>query len=139
MEIFLEIFAALFGALFELFIDALGQVIFQILAEIGMRSLMEPFRKIKLPNLSNPVLAGIGYSLYGAIAGGLSLLLPKMFVLPEWLRILNIVVTPVVCGFTMVMIGQFRQRRGERVIRIDTFLYGYLFALAMAFVRFAWR
>jgi hypothetical protein len=77
--------------------------------------------------------------LYGAAAGGVSLLIPRMFTVPYWLRILNLIVTPVACGFIMAKLGQMRERRGEKTIRIDRFLYGYLFALAMAVVRFIWR
>jgi len=136
MEIILEILFAIFGALLQALFEILAQAFFEVAAEIGLRGLVEPFRRSKP---INPFLAGVGYLLYGGIAGGLSLLLPRMFVVPWWVRLLNLVVTPVACGFIMAKLGQIREQRGEKTIRIDRFLYGYLFALAMAVVRFIWR
>jgi hypothetical protein len=48
----------------------------------------------------------------------------------------NLVVVPVLVGLVMVLLGAWRARRGDTVLRIDRFSYGYLFALALAAVRF---
>jgi len=136
MEILFEILFFIFGFILEALFEMLAQAVFEVLAEVGLRSLAEPFRRT--PPI-NPVLAGIGYAMYGAAAGCLSLLLPKMFVVAWWLRLLNLVITPVACGFLMAKVGHIREKRGDRTMRIDTFLYGYLFALAMAVVRYIWR
>lgn len=136
MEIIFEVLFAIFWFLLQFVYEMLLQSIFEVLAEVGLRSLSEPFRSSEPVN---PILAGIGYFLYGAIAGGLSLFIPKMLTVPEWLRIVNLIVAPVACGFIMAKVGQFREHRGDRPIRIDTFMFGYLFALAMAVVRFIWR
>ncbi len=114
----------------------MAQAVFETAAEVALRCLVEPLRRSRP---INPFRAGIGYLLYGAIAGGLSLLVPRVFLAPWWLRLLNLVATPVACGFIMEKVGQMRERRGQRTIGIDTFLYGYLFALAMAVVRLIWR
>jgi hypothetical protein len=55
---------------------------------------------------------------------------------PAW-RIVNVLVTPLAAGVCMGALGLWRSRRGKRVLRIDHFSYGYLFALAFALVRFA--
>lgn len=136
MEIVFEILFAVFGALLETLFEILAQAVFEVAAEVGLRSLVEPFQRSRP---TNPFLAGVGYLLYGAIAGDLSLLIPRLFTIPLWLRVLNVVVTPVACGLIMVKLGQIREKRGEKPIRINRFLYGYLFALAMAVVRFIWR
>jgi hypothetical protein len=136
MGIVIEILFELFGVLLQVILDTLAQAVFEIAAEIGLRSLAEPFRRSRP---INPFLAGAGYLLYGAIAGGLSLLIPKMFTVSLSLRILNLVITPVACGFIMTRLGKIRERREKKTIRIDTFFYGYIFALAMAIVRFIWR
>ena len=136
MEIILEIVFGLFSIILEAAFEILAQMFFELVAEIGLRSLAEPFRKTQP---LNPILAGIGYVSYGAVAGGLSLLLPKVFAVELWLRLLNLIATPIVCGYIMAKVGQIRARRGESVMRMDTFSYGYLFALSMAVVRLLWR
>jgi hypothetical protein len=39
-------------------------------------------------------------------------------------------------GLAMMARGAWRRRRDQELIRLDKFAYGYLFALAMALVRF---
>ena len=89
--------------------------------------LAEPLRKPP-----NPWIAAIGYALFGAIVGGLSLLIVPHNLMPEAWRIANIVLTPLAAGLAMMAMGRWRARRGDTRLRIDRFGYGYLFALAMA-------
>ncbi|HEV6964132.1 MULTISPECIES: hypothetical protein [Roseateles] len=78
-----------------------------------------------------------GYLLLGAGVGALSLwLLPQHLTRDGWPRLLNLVVTPVLAGLAMTLIGHWRARRGDPVLRIDRFACGYLFALAVAVVRY---
>jgi len=136
VEIIVEILLQLFGFLLEIFGEALLQGAFELLAELGFHGLAEP---IKRRGPLNPFLAAVGYLLYGAMAGGLSLLLPKLFIVPNVWRLANLIVTPVICGYAMASLGRFRTRRGSAAMRLDTFSYGYLFALGMALVRYVWR
>jgi len=124
------------GFLFEILAEFLLQGLFELIGELGLRSLGEPF---KCRGPLNPFLAAVGYLIYGAIGGGLSLLLPKMFIVPNIWRVANLIVTPIICGFSMAAIGRYLTRRGSEPLRLDTFSYGYLFALGMALVRFVWR
>ena len=118
--------------LFEFFTEFLLQIVVELLAEIGLRSTTEPFRKPP-----NPWLAAIGYAIFGATAGGLSLfVLPEPLVQEETWRLVNLAVTPVLAGLAMAAMGAWRVRRGQQTLRIDRFSYGYLFALCMAIVRF---
>lgn len=118
--------------LFEFFAEFLLQIIVELLAEIGLRSTTEPFRKPP-----NPWLAAIGYAIFGATAGGISLfVLPEPLVREETWRLVNLAVTPVLAGLAMAAMGAWRSRRGQQTLRIDRFSYGYLFALCMAIVRF---
>lgn len=117
--------------IFEVVGEFLLQVLGEALVELGFHSLGEPFRKPP-----NPWLASLGYTLFGAILGGLSLLaFPDNFV-PDAFRIANLVLTPLAAGCVMTGMGAWRARRGEPVLRIDKFAYGYLFALSLAIVRF---
>lgn len=117
---------------FEIVGEFLLQVLVEALAELGLHSLGEPFRR-----RPNPWLAGLGYAIFGAIAGGITLwLLPDHMVRNEVLRKINLLATPLAAGGMMCLIGAWRARRGDDVLRIDRFAYGYVFALSMALVRF---
>lgn len=117
--------------IFGLLGEFLLQVIVEALIEMGFRSLAEPFRRPP-----NPWLAAIGYALFGAVLGGLSLLaFPNNLVQGPW-RVANLAVTPIAVGCVMAGIGAWRTRRGQHVLRIDRFGYGYLFALSVALIRF---
>lgn len=118
--------------LFEFIAELFLQLIVELLAEIGLRSTSEAFRKPP-----NPWLAAIGYAIFGATAGGISLfLLPDALVKGETWRLINLAVTPLLAGLAMAALGAWRSRRGQQTLRIDRFSYGYLFALCMAIVRF---
>ncbi|MCP5158958.1 MAG: hypothetical protein H6974_01065 [Gammaproteobacteria bacterium] len=118
--------------LLELLGEFLLQVLGEALVELGLHSLAEPFRRPP-----NPWLAALGYGLFGALIGGLSLLIiPHHLISAGFSRIVNLVLTPVAVGVCMACFGAWRARRGDRVLRIDRFSYGYLFALALALVRF---
>ena len=111
--------------------EALLQIFGELLFELGWRSVTAPFQKEP-----HPVLASFGYPLLGAAVGALSLWpFPALFVHSHAGRIANALVTPVLAGASMAAIGAWRRRRGQRVLLIDRFAYGYLFALAMALVR----
>ena len=121
--------------LFTVVGEFLLQVVVEVLAQIGLHclySLAEPFRKPP-----NPWFAAVGYTLFGAIAGGLSLLMfPAHLVKGKTLRMVNLVATPVAVGFVMSAVGLWRAKRGQTVLRIDRFFYGFAFALSLALVRF---
>lgn len=117
--------------LFELIGEFLIQVVVEALVELGFHSLEDARRPL------NPWVAGIGYAIFGAIAGGITLwLLPDHLVRNELLRKLNLLVTPLAAGGMMCLMGAWRARRGDDVLRIDRFAYGYVFALSLALVRF---
>ena len=118
----------------EILLELLVQIVGEVLFELGLRSLAEPFRQ-----QSNPWIAALGYALFGAAFGGLSLwLLPHYMVAGATGRWLNLLLTPFLAGACMALLGAWRARRGQTLLRIDRFWYGYLFAVSFAAVRFAW-
>jgi hypothetical protein len=130
VTILAEILFALLGWLAEILL----QVLFEALAEMGIRTMSEPF---KASREASPLVAAVGYSLYGAMVGGVSLwFFPAPYLDAEWARIANLVVSPLAAGAVMSLVGAWRRGRGEALIRLDRFSYGVLFALAMALVRF---
>ena len=117
----------IFGLLGELVL----QIVLEVLVELGCHSVRESFRREP-----NPVQALLGYLLLGLLAGGLSVLVAPQFLIAEDLRVPNLAFTPVLAGLAMMALGARRARRGEELVRIDRFLYGYCFALCIAIVRF---
>jgi hypothetical protein len=118
--------------LFELLFELLIQLFGEVFVELGLRSIAAPFRKD-----SSPWLAAAGYAFFGAVLGGLSLLaFPHHMVANIHWRLVNLGATPLLAGASMSLLGAWRARRGQDLIRIDRFSYGYLFALCFGLVRF---
>ena len=118
--------------LFEILGEFLLQAVVEFFVELGIHAGPKPFRKP-----TNPWIAAIGYAIFGAVLGWLSLLVfPSHLVTSEALRIVNLILTPIAAGALMCAMGAWRAKRGQSVLRIDKFSYGYLFALALALVRF---
>jgi hypothetical protein len=124
----------LFEILFQFVGEILLQVCFELLAELGVRSLEDTFRKPR-----KPVLSTIGFMIWGAIAGGISLLFfPRSPIADPMLRQINLIATPMAVGLVMTIIGRSRLKRGQGLVRLDQFGYAFTFAFAMALVRFTW-
>lgn len=118
----------------ELLLEGFLYIVVDLLVELGFRSLGETMTS---RHERNPILAGIGYALLGAIAGGISLLIfPEAFVRSERFHGINLLISPVLAGLGMAGLGWLLERSGHRRLRLDSFIFGYIFALPMAFVRF---
>jgi hypothetical protein len=125
-------FPPMFEFLFQSLAELVLQIILEFLAELGIRSVSAPFDRPP-----NPWLASLGYAIFGAAVGALSVwAFPSYFVVSPHLRLVNLIVTPFLAGLAMCAIGAWRARRGEALIRLDKFAYGYLFAVALALIRF---
>ncbi len=120
----------------EFLVEVVGEFVLQLflelLVEMGFQSLAAPFRKER-----SPALAALGHCLFGLVIGGISLwLFPQHLVASPTLRWLNLIVTPVLVGLSLMVVGEWRKRRGQIQLRLDTFAYAYLFAMSLAVVRF---
>jgi len=136
VEFIAEIIIQIVWGILQFLGELLLQAFFELIAELIGRSVKEPFRR---PKPVNPWFAAFGYIIFGVAAGGLSLwLVPALFIPSQWLRIANLILTPVVAGLLMDRLGAWREKKDQETIRLDTFSYGFLFALSMALVRFAW-
>lgn len=130
MSILLEILLWLAATLGELLLE----LVFELLAEFGLRSLGAPFRPARE---ISPWVAAPGYLIYGALAGALSVwLFPAPLLVAKWAQIANLAITPLAAGGVMALLGAWRRRRGQPLLRLDRFSYGALFALAMVLVRY---
>ena len=118
----------------ELLLEGVLYISGDLLVELGFRSLGET---ITSRDERNPILAGIGYALLGLIAGGLSLLIfPEAIARSERFHGINVLVAPALAGLGMAGLGWLLERSGRRRLRIDSFVYGFIFALPMSLVRF---
>ena len=127
MEVFLEVVLQFF---FELCLQILGEVF----CEIGMRSWAEVFQR---KQIQNPMLAGFGYFLFGSGVGGISLyFFASSLIHNSTFRIISLFLTPILAGLVMAAIGLLRHKKGQPLVRLDRFGYGFIFAFGMALVRF---
>lgn len=135
MEIIAEIVIQVLGWMFQLLGELLFQMLFEAIADLFGHAVKEPFRR---PRPARPWVASIGYLVFGASAGGLSVwLLPELFIKTEWLRVANLLLTPLAAGVIMQAIGSWRERREKEALGLESFAYGFCFAFSMAVVRFA--
>lgn len=109
-------------------------MVFEAIAELFGHAVKAPFRRSRPVH---PLLAAIGYLTFGAAAGGITVwLFPVLFIKAQWLQIANLLLTPVAAGLIMDAIGSWREGREKDVLRLESFAYGFCFALAMAIVRY---
>jgi hypothetical protein len=125
--------------MFEFVLEVFGEVILQVLGELianfVARALADPLRPA---TERDPFYAFFGYIFFGLILGGLSLLVfPHYFITIPHLRVLNLIGSSLLAGLAISFIGRWKQRRGKRVIRLDTFAYGFVFAFSLALIRFS--
>ena len=64
-----------------------------------------------------------------------SLVLPHPLVHPSKLHGISLLISPVITGLIMGMVGQMVRRRGNTPVRIESFAYGFTFAFAFALLR----
>ena len=85
----------------------------------------------------NPLMACIGYVFLGGVAGALSLLFfPHPLVHRSRVLGLSVVISPVLAGLGMSMVGSTLRKRNKKAMQIESFGYGFAFAFGMALVRF---
>jgi hypothetical protein len=130
MEILAEIVFQLLFLLFEVLLEFAGS----LLVDLGLHSLKETTAKRED---RNPIFAGIGYALLGLVFGGVSLLIfPTAFARSESFHGISLFISPILAGLGMAGVGWLLERSGKRRVRLDSFIYGFIFAMPMALVRF---
>ncbi|MEO6360090.1 MAG: hypothetical protein ABIO43_05900 [Sphingomicrobium sp.] len=124
----------IFEVIFQFLGELLLQVFFELIVELGFHGLANTLKRPR-----NPALSTLGFTLWGLIAGGISLLIfPTSHIRDPSLRILSLILTPVALGFVMSFVGRIRRKKGQDLVRLDQFGYAFVFAFAMALVRFIW-
>lgn len=124
------------GVLLELVFELVVTLAVELGAHKRLEHRAEKLGRPPEPSEAGPVAAGFGYALVGAIAGVFSLLVfPDPLIDDPRLRTVNLLVSPVFAGLAMTALGAWRRRRGDDLLRIDHFAYGFVLALAMGLVR----
>lgn len=121
-------------ALAEIFLEALFAVIWEAILDLAQRAIAEVFKPF---GIASPQLAFVGYLLLGAIAGAWSFLIyPHHLVHPSRFHGISLLVSPIITGLVMSLIGSILRRQGKRVVQIESFSYGFAFAFGMALIRY---
>ncbi|HEV8369284.1 MAG TPA: hypothetical protein VGQ39_15120 [Pyrinomonadaceae bacterium] len=105
--------------LLEIFLEFLIQIVGELLFDVVLHTTS---RFIRARQTLNALLTGIMYLGFGLFVGWLSILIfPRAFVRSSNLHGINLLITPVLAGFTMSVIGWIRVRQGKLLIRLETF------------------
>jgi|HubBroStandDraft_6_1064221.scaffolds.fasta_scaffold1064164_2 hypothetical protein len=130
----LELLAAILEVFFEVLIEAAFEFAAELVGALIWRGLEAVF---DTSEFKNPLLACIGYVFLGGVAGGLSLLFfPHPLFHPSRIPGLSVIVSPVLAGLGMWMVGATLRMRNKKAMQIESFGYGFAFAFGMALVRF---
>jgi len=109
------------------------QIIFEFLVMLASESAKEKFFSKK----QRFVLEFLAYCIGGIFFGLLSLLFfGYLFISNESHRLLNIIITSILLGWLMVWIGRRRAAKGQPVVLLHQFIYGFSFALSMGLVSY---
>jgi hypothetical protein len=131
MEEFLfELLLGLLQVLFEFFLEIAGEAIM----DFAVRGIARFF---EAPDFRNPWVATVVYISLGVLTGGLSLIFfPHPIIHPSRIHGISLVISPVLAGLIMSLIGSALRKRDKEAIQLESFRYGFAFALGMAAMRF---
>ena len=133
-----ELLTAIFGAILEGLAEVLIQLLFELFVAALARAISRAVRRGMIGlRRANPVWATTSFALLGIGTGFLSILIfPHPLVHPSKVHGISLLISPLLTGLVMALIGRTVRRRGRTSVRIESFGYGFTFALAMALVRF---
>jgi hypothetical protein len=134
----------LLGGLLAMFLEVFGEALFQLAAEVIValadRSIRRGFHEVVELGESGPIkpiFAVAGYLSLGTVFGFASLMLfPHPLFHPSRFHGVSLLVSPVLTGLAMSLMGMLRRKKGKQAARIESFGYGFTFALGMAIMRF---
>jgi hypothetical protein len=123
----------IFELIFSFLIEIIGEGLFQLLVELGVRSLGS---NLGISKPEKPILSLLGYILLATAGAFISIAIFKNhFIKNETLRIVNLIIAPIILGLMMKFRGKKLEHKNINTIRLDSFWYGYVFALTFALIR----
>ena len=135
-----ELLTAIVGAILEFLLEAFLELIAASVLDLVSRALLGLFEGLAEILTDNRVLRTFTYALSGALAGALSvMILPHPLIHREHhtgFHGISLLISPIVTGLALSAIGGILRRLGKKVTPIETFGYGFAFALGMALIRF---
>jgi hypothetical protein len=127
-----EFLSAILAAIAELLFELFFELFLEAIVALIVRATRNLFSNAAL----GPTLAAAFYLLLGCASGAASLLLfPHPIFHPSKLHGISLLISPVVTGFLMSQVGTVLRRNGRESVRIESFGYGFAFALGFAIVR----
>ena len=123
----------IFEIIFNFLIEMVAQIFIELTAEMGIRKIGDAF---DLSKPKNPIFSLMGYIILAVCCAFISLHFFKdHFIKNESLRLLNLVITPILVGMIMNLRGKVLMKRNQNTIRLDSFWYGFSFALTFGLIR----
>lgn len=115
----------------EFLFEFLLQVVLEIFGDVVIHAVAEERR------IRNVALAFLGYAAAGVCVGFATVyFFPSHFIDRPDLRTVNLAVTPVAIAAAMAWYGAVRRKREKDVVGFEKFIFAYVFALAVAAVRY---
>jgi hypothetical protein len=132
--------AELLSGLLMMILEVVGEFLLECFVALVSDLLLRLGRGIfQTFQVENPIVAFAVYVFWGMVMGGFSLLVfPHRMMHRSGIPGISLIVSPVLVGMLMSLTGSILRKREKRVIRIESFAYGFAFALGMTLVRFWW-
>lgn len=131
-EILVQLLLGLLEILFEVLLEFAGGAVLDLLS----RAALDVF---KPDEPRHPIGTFSGCGILGALAGaGTLAIFPHPLFHQSRFHGISLIISPLVTGIGMSVLGSMLRRRGKRVVQIESFPYAFAFALGMALVRFAY-
>ncbi len=121
----------LFELLVNLAFQALGEIIVSMFPKLAKRFFTEtdPIKIIKV----------FFYFIFGALMGKISLFIhPYTFIHNPTLKIIVLLLSPLITGYAMHLVGKWRIKHNKEGVIIERFSYGFALAFGISLVRYIW-
>jgi hypothetical protein len=129
-----DLLLALLSGLGELALEAIFEIALESIFALVARSAQNAAEGWKTVD---PIIASAVYFFVGAVLGAASLVVhPHPLFHPSRFHGVSLLVSPVITGLVMSRAGSLLRRRGKQSVRIESFGYGFVFALGWAIIRF---
>jgi len=126
-----DLLAAILSLLAEALLEFAGELFVSLIAR-AIGKIIEGALEL------GAVATTVAVAVLGMGSGQLSLLIfPHPLVHPSRMHGISLLISPLITGLVMSQIGRLLRNRGKETVAIESFAYGFTFALAMAAIRFA--